>query len=268
MSWQPRLVALDIDGTIADEAGFVPFPLAQKLRQIARAGIPVILVTGRAWLSSQLVLDQLGLATQYCVCNNGATIVTYPPAQVVREQTFDPASLMAVLSQHPTAWAAVEDFGRGYRVSGPEPPNMTYPLHGQIYIETMAQLASRPVTRIIVRDGFATADEFKALVGRLDLRGLSHSQGANNWLDIGPSRKDWGLAIVAEALGVAQEDILAMGDSYNDVELLAWAGRGVALGEAPDELLAVADAVTEPFGEGGTLLELNRWFPPPLKWVS
>ncbi len=42
--------------------------------------------------------------------------------------------------------------------------------------------------------------------------------------------------------------------------MVTWAGRGVAVGGAPAELLAVADAVSDPFAEGGTMTELRRWF--------
>ncbi len=69
-----------------------------------------------------------------------------------------------------------------------------------------------------------------------------------------------GLAKVAQTLGVAQTDVLAIGDGRNDVEMLQWAGRGVAMGQAPDDVKAVADAVTGTLGEDGVAVELSRWF--------
>lgn len=71
------------------------------------------------------------------------------------------------------------------------------------------------------------------------------------------------LADVCARRGIAAEDVLALGDGRNDIEMLAWAGRGVAIGDAPAEVRRAADDVTGRFGEGGTLAELRRWFDLP-----
>lgn len=260
--WTPKLVALDADGTIVGADDEVPYPIVDKLRQIDSRGIPIVLVTGRAWLSAKIVLDQLGLPRMYCVCNNGATVVTYPPLEVVRAETFDPEPIVEAIRDQPSVIMAVEDFGRGYRTSRPFPPGI-YDLHGELTVVPWEDLAKGPVSRVIIRDPAASAQEFDALVSRLDLHGLYWSKSADNWIDIGPggAGKAKGLAYVAGLLGIRREDVLAMGDSYNDVDLLSWAGRGVALGDAPPELTRVADFVTARFDQNGTLAELDRWFP-------
>jgi hydroxymethylpyrimidine pyrophosphatase-like HAD family hydrolase len=136
-------------------------------------------------------------------------------------------------------------------------------LHGRLTVVSADELASQPVTRLILRDPDATPDQFAAWVASLDFSGLNHWLGGPGWLDVASAQasKDRGLAEVARRLGVARADVLAIGDSYNDIDMVAWAGRGVALGEAPPELRRVADAVAAPFAQGGTLAELDRWFP-------
>lgn len=260
--WTPKLVALDADGTIVGDHDEVPAPIREKLREIDAQGIPIVLVTGRAWLSAKIVLDQLGLPRMYCVCNNGATILTYPPLAIIKQFTFDPAPIVEAVRDSPGMIMAVEDFGRGYRLSRPFPPGI-YELHGELRVVPWDDLAEEPVSRAILRDPTISTEEFDAIIGRLDLSGLYWSKGADNWIDIGSGEagKAKGLARVARLAGVDQEDVLAMGDSYNDIDLLAWAGRGVALGGAPEELAAVADHVTTPFVDGGTVMELDRWFP-------
>jgi hydroxymethylpyrimidine pyrophosphatase-like HAD family hydrolase len=86
--------------------------------------------------------------------------------------------------------------------------------------------------------------------------------GWSAWLDIAPAgvNKASALAEVVAGLGVAAQDVLAIGDGRNDIEMLTWAGRGVALGDACPEVHLVADHVTGRFAEGGTAAELNRWF--------
>jgi hydroxymethylpyrimidine pyrophosphatase-like HAD family hydrolase len=53
---------------------------------------------------------------------------------------------------------------------------------------------------------------------------------------------------------------LAFGDGSNDIEMLRWAGRGVAMGNASDEVKAAADDVTKTIDDGGPATELRAWF--------
>jgi hydroxymethylpyrimidine pyrophosphatase-like HAD family hydrolase len=91
---------------------------------------------------------------------------------------------------------------------------------------------------------------------------VTYFVGWSAWLDIAPEgvNKATALAQVAADLGIAAADVLAAGDGRNDIEMLQWAGRGVALAEAPAEVRAAANAVSLPFAEGGLVPELMRWF--------
>jgi len=260
MSFSPKLLALDADGTILGPDEVVPPSIVEKLRQIDAQGIPIVLVTGRAWLSSRPVIDQLGIPHMYCVCNNGATVVSDPPMEVLKSETFDPSPIIEVIRDHSTMAMAVEVFGRGYDMSAPLIGGV-YELHGELRVVPFEDLSTRRVSRIILRDAVVSPTEFADVIAKLDLRKLYHSKAGENWLDIGPEQagKDKGLAFVASRLGVAQADVLAIGDGFNDVDMLTWAGRGVALAGAPEELVSVADDMTGPFPDG-TLEELNRWF--------
>ena len=77
--------------------------------------------------------------------------------------------------------------------------------------------------------------------------------GFTAWLDLAPVgvNKASGLAYVAERLGVDSSDVLAIGDGRNDLEMLRWAGRGVAMGQAPDEVKEAADEVTASIEDDG-----------------
>jgi hydroxymethylpyrimidine pyrophosphatase-like HAD family hydrolase len=59
---------------------------------------------------------------------------------------------------------------------------------------------------------------------------------------------------------VEHRDVLAIGDGRNDIEMLRWAGRGVAMGQAVQPVLDVADAVTASVLEDGAAVELERYF--------
>jgi len=260
MTWRPSVVALDIDGTLVDHDGLMPPAVRDAVRLVVAAGVPVVLATGRAWHGTKPVFDLLDLPPGPSVSSNGAVIVNYPPQVIVKAVTFDPAEVIAKVEElAPGTLIAVEEVGRGYRLSGPFPGG---DLTGEMMIEDVSQLSARPVTRVIVRDPERSVDEFLDLAARLGLHGVTYFVGYSAWLDIGPEcvNKASALAEVVAGLHVEPADTVAVGDQRNDIEMLRWAGRGVALGDAPPEVRQQADAVAGRFADGGTAAELRRWF--------
>jgi hydroxymethylpyrimidine pyrophosphatase-like HAD family hydrolase len=69
-----------------------------------------------------------------------------------------------------------------------------------------------------------------------------------------------GLQYVVDQIGMSAADTLAIGDGRNDVEMLRWAGRGVAMGQAVQEVIDAADDVTGIVAEDGAATEIGRWF--------
>lgn len=258
--WRPRLVALDIDGTLVDHDGTLPAQARDAVASVVAADVPVVLATGRSWHGVKPLLDLFELPPGPSVCSNGAVLVNYPPEEIVKAVTFDPREVIEqVRKLAPETLIAVEEIGVGYRMTGHFPAS---DLTGQMIIENIAQLSSRPVTRVILRDPERSDTDFLALADHLGLHGLTYVVGWSAWLDIAPDgvTKASGLADVCRPLGILAADVLAIGDGRNDIEMLQWAGRGVAMGQAPPEVAAAADDVTSSFDEGGLVQELRRWF--------
>ena len=135
-------------------------------------------------------------------------------------------------------------------------------LSGDMVVTPVEDLVAEPVSRVIVRDPEATAEDFVALGERLGLHGTDYVVGWTAWLDLAPVgvSKASGLEHVARVLGVEARDALAIGDGRNDLEMLAWAGRGVAMGQAIEPVRAAADAVTGTVDDDGAAEELGRYF--------
>jgi Cof subfamily protein (haloacid dehalogenase superfamily) len=273
--WRPRLVALDIDGTLlkwVDGVGTsheeISPPVYDAVHRALDAGAVVVLASGRSPHGMTGVADLLDLHVDgaervWIVASNGAVVLRYPPIEVVHEVTFDAApAVKAVLEHHPTALVAVEERGVGYRVNRPFPSGE---LTGTMTTAPVDDLVSGPVSRVIIRDPDATADDFVALAQRLGLHGTDYVVGWTAWLDLAPVgvSKASGLELVAGELGIDAADVLAIGDGRNDIEMLRWAGRGVAMGQAIEVVREAADAVTDTVYDEGAATELARWFPVP-----
>jgi 5-amino-6-(5-phospho-D-ribitylamino)uracil phosphatase len=97
----------------------------------------------------------------------------------------------------------------------------------------------------------------------MGLHKVTYNVGWTAWLDIAPDgvNKATGLQIVADRLGIPVDRVLVIGDGRNDIDMLAWAGVGVAMGQAPDEVVAAADRVTGTDLEDGVAAALEAAFP-------
>lgn len=266
--WTPTLVALDIDGTLVDRQGVVPAELRAAIGRVVDAGTPIVLATGRSWASAAPVFADLHLPAAPTVCSNGAVTIDLPSARLRDLQTFDPALVIAKVAElAPHALIAIEEPGIGYRVNKIFPSRW---LDVPMEVQTLSQLAAHPATRVIIADPDGCEADFVQLAEHLGMAGVSYSVGWSAWLDIAPLgvNKAAALEAVCTGFGVDPGEVLAIGDGRNDIEMLSWAGRGVALGDAPAEVKAAADAVTADFEAGGTALELSRWFTFPVRESS
>src|SRR5699024_6318100 len=150
---------------------------------------------------------------------------------------------------------AVEEIGIGYRINKPFPDGE---INGKMIQQSVDELVADPVTRVIIRGPGSSAEDFAEMAKRVGLSGTNYFVGYTAWLDLAPEgvSKASGLEVVCDRLGVAREEVLAIGDGFNDLEMLRWAGRGVAMGQAPVEVQDAADDVTETVERDGVALEI------------
>jgi hydroxymethylpyrimidine pyrophosphatase-like HAD family hydrolase len=256
------LVALDIDGTLLQYDGSLSDAVRAAVRDVVAAGHHVVLSSGRSLVAMTPVAEELGLTSGWMVCSNGAVTVRLDPAvaggyEVEHAATFDPEPALRLLSRHlPHARFAVEDVGVGFRLNELFPDGE---LGGEQHVVGLDELWDEEVTRVVVRAPEATSAEFQELVDQLGLDDVTYSVGWTAWMDIAPKgvTKASGLERVRQRLGVPREHTLAVGDGHNDLEMLAWAARGVAMGHADEQVRAAADEVTLPVDEDGAAVTLR-----------
>ncbi|MEZ0446578.1 HAD family hydrolase [Cellulomonas sp. ICMP 17802] len=253
-----RLVALDVDGTLMSYDGTISDEVRQAVRDVRDSGLHVVLATGRGVHSAAPVAKELGLTDGWVVCSNGAVTARLDPSvelgyEIVRVVTFDPGpALRAIAMELPDALYAVEDLGLGFRVSADFPDGE---LSGDLEVVSWDDLVSTPATRVVIRSPQSTPEEFHELVERVGLHEVEYAVGWSAWLDLTPGgvSKASALEEVRQHLGVQPHATVAIGDGGNDVQMLRWAARGVAMGHAPASVRAAADEVTGGIEDDGAL---------------
>ncbi|MER5332696.1 HAD family hydrolase [Micromonospora sp. NPDC002717] len=267
MGEAPRLIATDIDGTLLRDDRTLSPHTADVLARIAARGTPVVLVTGRPIRWLKLVYDQLAEPLP-AICANGA--VVYDPAadEVLRADPLAPELLAEVARR---LRAEVPDISFAVEIvdSRQMRHEAHYPLrwdadHEAIRaVETPEELLSAPAVKLLARAADQDPDAFVALVAGA-LEGLAEATHSSysGLVEISAAgvTKAAGLAWYCARLGIDARDVLAFGDMPNDVPMLTWAGRGVAVANAHRAVLAVADEVTSANSADGVAAYLEKVF--------
>jgi HAD superfamily hydrolase (TIGR01484 family) len=274
--WRPRLVVLDLDGTVVPyaEEHVPPSPRVQAaVASTLAAGVPVIIATGRAVWSALPTAADLGLHGVELVCSNGAVVYDPDSASVLHAVTIDPGpAARALAERRPELTFAVEHGTEGFRTTAGFPRDFPSRF---LDATSLSELTATPTTRLVARVETPRPDEAsfeiygaEAEAARdlcaavLDPAVYGWEIGYTGWIDVmAPGvTKATGAAMLAADLGVDASGVLAVGDGENDLPLFAWAGRSVAMGQAPPDVRAAADEVTGSVAHDGAAELLERWF--------
>lgn len=268
--WQPRLIAIDIDGTLALEGTDIRTvgpegitdPVRAALAAAVAAGAQVVLCSGRTVMGVRPFLASLHLSTGWAICSNGAVLLDAATGAVARTVEFDPAEPATVMRKLiPDAVFIAEQVGIGNRATIGMDLGTFF---GTTTVVDFDTLVSYPTPRMsVLWPGHGYAD-MAAVVAGVEIPGVHYSLDHHDaCLMATPTGVTKGSALetLRIELGISAQDTMAIGDGFNDVEMLAWAAHGVAMGQAPEQVRAVADEVTAPVTEDGLALALRRWFP-------
>ncbi|MFF1830018.1 HAD family hydrolase [Paenarthrobacter sp. NPDC058040] len=260
---QKLMIALDVDGTLVDHDGHMSPAVRDTAQAVVANGHDVMIATGRSLNATLPIIEQIGLERGYAVCCNGGVTLRLDPAlesgyEIIHKATFDPApALKALRERLPNAKYALED-EEGNFLSTERFQDASFGVES-IGVDFQTMLDSVAV-RVVVFSSENTSEEFNAAIHHIGLSGVTYSVGWTAWLDIAAEgvTKASALEALRLQLGTDPDNTLAIGDGRNDIEMLTWAGRGVAMGQAPEEVLAVADQVTASVFDDGAALVLRE----------
>ncbi|QOC94473.1 HAD family hydrolase [Micromonospora craniellae] len=267
MDATPGLIATDIDGTLLHDDRTLSAHTATVLARISARGTPVVLVTGRPIRWLRLVYDQLAEPLP-AVCANGAVVYDPVDDQVLRADPLAP-ELLAEVAQR--LRAEVPDVSLAAEIvdSREMRHEAHYPLRWEAgdaatrVVQNPAELLSVPAVKLLARAGEQDPDRFTELISAA-LAGLAEATHSSNsgLVEISAAgvTKAAGLAWYCHRIGVDAADVLAFGDMPNDVPMLTWAGRAVAVANAHPAVLAIADEVTSTNSTDGVAAYLEKVF--------
>ncbi|MFI9489684.1 HAD family hydrolase [Promicromonospora sp. NPDC052451] len=252
----PALVACDVTGTLARPGRPPRAAVLDAVAAVRAAGHHVVVATGRSLVGAVQVARQLGVRDGWVVAANGAVRARLHPdgftvAEVV---TLDAEAVCRLVARtRPDLRIAAEVVGTGYRVTDRFPARQ---LAGyEEVVDDPAGLWARPTPRLVVHGQWA-----QRLVPALRAAGVTAHPVRVDWVDVtAPDvSKATALEQVREALGVAPGRTFAVGDGENDLEMLAWAGTSIAMGQAPETVRAAADRVVGTVEEDGAAAALHE----------
>ncbi|WP_158281012.1 HAD family hydrolase [Promicromonospora sp. AC04] len=256
-----RLVALDIDGTLLDVDGKVPSGTVGALDLVRAAGHKVVLSSGRSLPGLIPIAVRLGLTDGWAVGSNGAVTVRLDPAapsgyDVVAARTFDPGPVIRrAMDLVPAVRVAVEEVGWGWRTGTPFEPGE---LNGQQKLALLDDLTAQPATRIVL-----AGPGIRRYTDALAATGVTVAPMGADWADITALDVNKAVALddIRKHLRIPADCTVAVGDGINDLTMLEWAGRSVAMGHAPAIVRSAADETTGTIADSGVLPVLRSLVP-------
>lgn len=263
----PRLIATDIDGTLLRNDRTVSPRTTAVLARIAAAGTPVVLVTGRPIRWLPLVYEQLATPLP-AICANGAVVYDPVTDEVLRADPLAPELLAEVArrlrAEVPEVSFAVEIVdSRQMRHESHYPLRWDADADAIRAVESPEELLAAPAVKLLARAGEQDPDAFVRVVAAA-LEGLAEATHSSysGLVEISAAgvTKAAGLAWYASRLGVDERDVLAFGDMPNDLPMLTWAGRAVAVANAHPAVREIADEVTGANQDDGVAAYLERLF--------
>ncbi|MCV7210735.1 HAD family hydrolase [Mycolicibacterium canariasense] len=268
-SGRPQMVALDIDGTLhsasdtnPDAHETISSATRAAVRAVVGSGTHLVLCTGRLSPATLPFLRELDICAGFAICSNGAVLIDAGTGRVVEQVIFDLRDPIAILrTRLPGAVFVAERPGLGVLATDRvDDADMHF---GLVELVGDDELAAASTTRLAVHWPGRSGSALAAALANVDIPGVRcccYSDEPLADLTAAGVSKAAMLERLRANLGVLASETLAVGDGVNDLEMLAWAAHGVAMGHSPAQVRAAADQVCPPGIEDGLAIALSQWF--------
>lgn len=265
-----KLIGIDLDGTLLDNKKRISEQNIRAVRECEKRGIRIVPVTGRPY-SGLYDEYKKAIGCLYSINTNGAAVMNTKTNErlishgIARNKALE---IMEVLKSFGCYYGIFHE-GYGYlKKEKYEYELKKYkgtPLHR--YIMTSRRTLDDPFDFIrsidfcdniyVMAESFDEREKIRESIERI--RDIFFTCSADDDVEIGGNcSKGSSLLELGEKLGIKKDEIMAIGDSGNDLNMLQAAGFSVAMGNASDEIKSAADFVTKTCEENGVAYAINR----------
>jgi Cof subfamily protein (haloacid dehalogenase superfamily) len=262
-----KLVVSDIDGTLITSKGTISPGTRQAIERVIADGVHFGVASGRPTPRVRDVLEGLGISIPI-ISSNGAVVEDLNTGEVVWSSHLEHVlarQVLEVVTRFDIMGTFI-DTAVGWRF---RPERAVLP---EILLQVVAELEARPweeddllfaeepvVRKIVVAGEEHVLHELETAVAAMEGIYVTSSWEGNREILLAGVDKANAAKLLAERLGIQPSEVLAIGDHRNDLELVTWAGIGVAMGNAAPELKAAADWITATNDEDGVAVALERF---------
>lgn len=268
-----RLIGLDLDGTVFDDAKRISPRNLAAIEAAVQAGIIVLPATGRTATGVPAAFTSIP-GVRYALTSNGASVVDLQTGEHLVDQPFSLEYSLRVydaLAPHGGVFSLFVG-GKSYATKADNdlidvlvPENLR-----DYFRKTRIEV---PDLRTVLQERVGEVEKFSVMYPTVEQRDAAwrdvtaacpeieatSSLGSNIELNAPGVNKGSGLLTLAEKLGLRRDQVMAMGDSGNDLSMIQAAGLGVAMGNATPEILAAANAVTADNNHDGVALAIEKY---------
>ena len=235
-----RLIALDLDDTLLMPDCTIPEETRLILRQAERKGAKIVIATGRIFPSARIYAEMLGTECPV-ICYNGAMIRS-TEGRTLYSESLSPDILhrMAVFCRERGLYLqlydddkiVVEKICSATRI---DPDSKVTEI---IEAGDLTRAELHPSPKMMILDDPLRIPEIRSEAETLFGEELYLAQSKEYLLEMMPKgvSKKATLGRFAESLGIRREEVMACGDNTNDLEMIEWAGLGIAVANAVEEL--------------------------------
>lgn len=264
-----KLIALDLDGTLNNSKKEITLRTKAALLRAQKSGVKIVLASGRPKPglyknAEELELERFG---GYLLCFNGANVSECGSGKVIYDKVMSPRMAQMVydynksqdynmvLMSYEDRYVLAED-GEGYRVKEEAALNG---MEVKV-VKSVRDTLTHPVNKLLFAAKPKFLEEIEMEFKRPYIGQLSIYRSDPFYLEVMPMGVDkaHSLEKLAAHMGIGRNQVIAFGDGYNDLSMIEYAGMGVAMSNAVDDLRKKADRITLSNDEDGIAVVLEE----------
>lgn len=258
-----RMVALDLDGTLLMPDGSIPDDTKEALKVISSKGVYLVLATGRMTHTCDIYSDMLGGAS---ILSFNAAVIKKTDGEIIRKEL--PPEVIKKIALYCHKHNLYTQYYDGdticMKVACEESvTDLDTTINTYVELGDLSKIDPRPSPKMVIVDYDAELITSVRKEMSEMFPDLTVTQSSDTVLEIMPNGVDkaYGLSIIAKDFNIDRKEIIAIGDSHNDLPMIEFAGMGIAVGNADEVLKNAADLVVSKERSEGVREAILRLFP-------